>query len=487
MTNSSKHEVLKSALIGLVALGALVLWLKFQPRLPDVKPQEKIGQKLFEKFNDMEQMTKIEFVGVDPATGETRSLALTRSGDEWVLPSMSNFPAGNSRRLAKVVAPLMQLSILSAIDSKDASANARQITTLHQECGLLNPVNFVPSVAPRGEDTPADAEEAPNLAQGAALAITIEGESGEKLVDLLVGARAPESSATRDARFVRLPNEDAVYTVDFTGDSTQEEGTTEFTEFPNRISFNPIDWIDPDLLMISRWDVLFLTSRDYQFNVGTKESGFAVENFASPGAAVFRQTPENSLSRVWSLTRRVDRSADGGWQEVQTVDPESANNEALNDAADALGALKIVDVRQKPEALATIFMNGAHGSQLATQPESLADFGFATLDRDPLDPAQIEPMLGGEGGAIDLVMKNGIKITLVFGRKFDDKRACLATSFFDKEALAQAAEDESEIALLAPEAQRKAALKNERFAKWFYLIEEESYQKIKFRMKDVLK
>ena len=487
MANILKSEVLKSAFIGLVALFALVLWLKSRPRLPDVKPQERIGQRLFDRFNDMEQMTKIEFVGVDPLTGDTRSLEFARSGDEWLLPGLSNFPAGNANRLAKIVAPLMQLSVLSAIDASSNVENAKQITTLHRECGLVNPANFVPNTS-NSDSQPSDSSEsAPNLAQGAALAVTITGESGEKLVDLLVGSRAPESSLTRDARFVRLPNDDNVYTVDFTSDSLQEEGTTEITEFPDRISFDPIDWIDPDLLMISRWDIAFLAALDYQFKIAKLDGASTIEDFTASGAAIFRQTPENSLSRVSSLTRRVDYTSDGSWREVKPVNPESARNDVLNDTADALGALKIVDVRQKPEALAAILRNGASGVQLAAHQGALADLGFATLDRNPLDSAQIEPMLAGEGGAIELKMKNGMKIELVFGRRFDNLRVCLATAAFDKSILAQTAEDESEIALLAPEAQRKAALKNERFAKWFYLINEESYQNIKFRMADVLK
>lgn len=47
-----KIEALKSALIGVAALGALVCWLQFQPRLPDVEPKEKIGRRLLENFDE---------------------------------------------------------------------------------------------------------------------------------------------------------------------------------------------------------------------------------------------------------------------------------------------------------------------------------------------------------------------------------------------------------------------------------------------------
>ena len=66
----------------------------------------------------------------------------------------------------------------------------------------------------KSSETDAESE---NMAKGAALQVKIEGEGGDELLDLLIGVRAPESSATRDDRFIRLPNEEVVYTADFIG------------------------------------------------------------------------------------------------------------------------------------------------------------------------------------------------------------------------------------------------------------------------------
>ncbi len=509
-----KNEVLKSALIGVAALVALVCWLKFQPRLPDVEPKEKIGRRLFENFDETTKISRVEIVGVDAETGEIKELTLVREGDELRLPALANFPAENADRWAKIVAPLVQLPVLDVADEAVRSGDAKKIAQLHRECGVLAPEDAAFEVqlnasnsSKNGEKT---SEKAANSTQSAAenaeiaqddenseiaqtaplaaLSVKIFGENDSSLVELLVGNRAPESSATRDVRWARIPGEDVVYAVDFSGDSTEEAGTTQFLEFPQRISFNPIDWADRDLLRISRWDVATLAVRDSTFSVVKTEDGTpAPVDYKAGGIAVFRQNPENSLSRVWSLERRLNRDAEGVWSDAKPIDPESAQNDVLNATADALGRLAVVDVRKKPEALATLFRERRLGGELAPHFGTLAEFGFAALEHDPLAPEKIEPALLGEAGGIELRTKNGVKISLLFGRKFEDKRVCLASAEFDREALAASLEDETELAFLAPDAEKKAAIKNERLADWFYLISESDFEKLKFRLADVLK
>ena len=482
MKNAPNREILKSTLIGIAALAALVSWLALQPRLPDQEPREKIGKKIFDNFNDLSKMTRIEFKGIDPETGELRELLLTKDGQEWRLPSLSGFPAENAERLSKVVAPLTQLSILDVVDETTKTLDSHKIAEFHRECGLVNPTNY--DVEQSLDD---DLKTEATKVDDAALHVRIDGEGGENLLDLLIGKRAPESSMTRDDRFVRLPNEEVVYTADFEGDSTQETSAAEFAEYPSRISFEPIDWVDRDLLRISRWDVLFLAARDYRFSVQRSENEIGVANYRTSGIAVFRQTPENSISRVWSLDRRFIRDEDGSWRENEKPDPESANNESLNALADELAKLSIVDVRKKPAALAALFHADRFGTQLTPFVESLADFGFTLTDYDPLLPERIEPSLVGEGGAVELTMKTGVQISLLFGRKFEEKRAVLAYASYSRDALAASVEDESEIEFLEPEAKQKASLKNNRFADWFYLIDEADYEKIRTRISDTLK
>lgn len=123
---------------------------------------------------------------------------------------------------------------------------------------------------------------------------------------------------------------------------------------------------------------------------------------------------------------------------------------------------------------------------MTTQSSLLSDFGFCMLESDPVDPNRIEPILGGEGGSIELTTRSGIKIVLVFGREQDNKRAVIAYATYSREALSATIDSEEEITFLESEAREKAAIKNARFSSWFYLIDEQDFQKIRFRVKDVL-
>ena len=172
MKVGSNCEIIKSTCIGVLALAALICWLKFQPRFPNSEPKEAIGRALFESFTDPEQMRKIEFVGIDPKSGETRKLTLVRNENEtqWRLPDLSNFPAENAERLAKVVAPLTQLTALDVIDEPVREKDSSEIEKFHRECGLLNPNKFIPNLDENNESESPNEEskQERNLAQGSA-------------------------------------------------------------------------------------------------------------------------------------------------------------------------------------------------------------------------------------------------------------------------------------------------------------------------------
>lgn len=476
---SEAKEIWTSALLGAAALIALICWLKFQPQLPDVDPTEKIGEKLFENFTDPSRMKRIQIAQINPDTGELQKLTLVRDEDEetWRLPDASNFPAENAERVSKIIAPLLQLSVLNVVNEDAKSTDLIQTEKLHKECGLLNPLTFESAIE---VDEIGKSESGKNLAQGSGLSIKIDGANGETLVDMIVGKRVPESSATRDNRFVRMTNDNVVFIVDFSGDSTQDVGTTEFTEYPNRFSFNPMDWVDDDLLRISRWDVVHLITRDYRFTLAKTNGKFDTLDVRQNGSAVFKQSPENSLSRVWSVIGIMKPDKDGSIKPVKISNQEKVDSEKLSELANLACSLKIVDVRKKTPALISCFNNLRFGIEMTNQSSVLGEFGFSFFDHDPLNPEQIEPLLVGEGGSIELQTKNGGDIVLVFGKKFENKRVCLAYAKFDVNLLKEALDDEVEAEYQAPEARQKTTLKNERLAQWFYLISEEQFQKLNF-------
>ncbi|MCF0234901.1 MAG: hypothetical protein HUK22_07995, partial [Thermoguttaceae bacterium] len=97
-------ETLKSAVIGTLALISLVCWLYFQPRLPDVAPKDKVGKKLFENFDNPENIGRVEFCAFTPGDAATKRLTLEWDGSEWRLPEKMRMVAENAELLAKIVA-----------------------------------------------------------------------------------------------------------------------------------------------------------------------------------------------------------------------------------------------------------------------------------------------------------------------------------------------------------------------------------------------
>ena len=474
----SQKELLKSLTLGLVALIALMCWINFHPRQQSNTSEDQIGRKLLEGLDNLEKITQIQLIRIEAETGQKQELLIRKEGSDWILPSFSGFSAENSKKLTEILTPLLQLTILDIVRPPVSTEDSKGIRNFHSECGVLSPGDEqFEYISPKDSSTGGS---------GAGLEVILEGEDHRILLDLLIGNRAPESSYSRDARFVRFPQEDYVYVVDFIGESTQETVTAGVIEYTDRVSFSPTDYVDPDLLRISRWDILNMTMKDYTLAVQNVDDNVVYKNLIFHDVLVFKQTPDNPSSKIWSLQERYTQTSNAGWQQLANVDPSSANNTILNETADLIGKLKFVDVSRKPLPLAKLFSSEKWGTELTTQSSLLSEFGFCLLESDPVDPSRIEPILGGEGGSIELTTRSGLKIVLVFGREQDNKRAVIAYAKYSREALSATLDSEEELTFLESEAREKAAIKNARFSNWFYLIDEQDFQKIRFRVQDVL-
>ncbi len=474
----SQKEFLKSLTLGLIALVALICWIGFHPHQHSNTSEDQIGKKLSEGLNDLENVTQIQLIRIEPETGKKQDLIIKKEGTEWILPSFSGFAAENAKKLAEILTPLLQLTVLDTVRPPVSTEDSKGIKNFHSECGVLNPSD--------DEFDYASARDSSISASGTALEVILEGEGHRILLDLLVGKRAPESSYNRDARFVRFPSEDFVYVVDFLGESTQEAATSSVIEYTNRVSFSPMDYVDSDLLRISRWDILYMTMKDYTLTVQNTDDNVSYKDQVFHDFLVFKQTPDNPSSKIWSLRERYTLTSDGSWRQIADVDPTLANNTILNETADLIGKLRFADVSRKPLPLAQLFRTEKWGTELTTQSSLLSDFGFCLLESDPVDPNRIEPILGGEGGSIELTTRSGLKIVLVFGGKQENKRAVIAYASYNREALNSTTDSEAELSFLESEAREKAAIKNTRFSNWVYLVDEQDFQKIRFRVQDVL-
>jgi len=466
-----KKENIKSLIIGLTALICLALWLTLQPKRPEINPKMKVGHDLFENFTDPSVMQELSITRCNE-NGEPETLRLVKQNGIWLIPSFWNYPAENAEQMASVVSPLLHLTVLEVADEMSDLTNEKEIQTFLSDCGVLDPVTENDS------------------GKSVGIAVRIVSDDGTVPVHMIVGNRVEESSAVRDVRYVRIPEQNTVYTVDFSMKSQEEASVHDNQTMPERLSVRPLDWVNRDLLRISRWNIRELAVHQYAWRseTSTAESDESTAETATAATDSPRLIPDifcrykqdrtNSLSRVWSL--QEFRTANGRKYESREVDPENADNAILNDAADLLGHLQIESVLRKPDFLTQLLQNGRSLRELSGQTESFEKYGFHLADYDVLHPDQTEPVLAGDGGELRLTMDDGVTFSLVFGKADSGIRSLWITAVFDettlpaKESLVSPAEYD----VLLSEGQEKARVQATRTAPWFYLIKEEDYQKL---------
>lgn len=496
----SRSEWFNSLAIGLAAIVALFVWLRLLPQVPDALPKKEAGETLFDSFTDPTAMAKLTITRVNPETGLVESLELDRKNDQWVIHSLADAPADNPARMSSVVAPLLALTVLDrtsdaskgkgkGIESSGENSKAEKTTpdARFREYGLLDPKTALAAERDR-----------------TGILLEISGENGEQFVRLLLGDRPEESSAVRDIHYVRIPNRDEIFTVDFSGESAETAGQEKPLPYAERLSLNPLDWMNRDLLRISRWNIV-----DFSLlNVVTDADGKTKPTLA----LTVRQDPERPINRVWELRQRIDFSKEGQGIVAELDAPDTAqgpNNPRINDAADSLGHLSFSALERKPDDLAERFRAAAPIRDFGPLTEELKSLGFVLLDHDPRQPESTDPLLTGEGGELRLAMKDGIEITVLFGLKREDGlRRLLVTAGLDENSIRKPEEipipdgvDEkertritsenalrqNEYSVNLAEGQKKAGAFGRRFDDWFYLISEEDYQKILPKKSDLFK
>src|SRR5262249_3415243 len=199
----------------------------------------------------------------------------------WVIPSHENYPADANTQLADAAGALVNKERGSAISSSKG---------LHGQFGVRNPNDEIKS----GD-------------RGVGTLVTFADENGKRIAELIVGKEVKDRSGHR---YVRLPDNDAVYQVKVDA----EKFSTKFK-----------DWIEPKLLKLDSFKIKNLTIID----TGLKE--------IAPGEAA----PETR--GVMEFT--YDDVATGDhWKLLDAAPGAKLDETKLNDLRSALDDMKIVDV-----------------------------------------------------------------------------------------------------------------------------------------------
>jgi len=319
------------------------------------------GKPLFPDFKDPLQAKTLEIKQFDEATSRVTPFVVSQQASgRWVIPSHGDYPADAESQLKAVAEVLSDLKIIGVASDEKFEDKKRE----HELYGVNDP-----STVDVG-------------AKGVGTLIAMQDAKGNDLLRLIVGK---EVAGAPNQRFVRKPSEDLVYVT-----------TVDLAKLPTDFD----KWIEKDLLKLSTFDVSKVTIKDYL--VLPTQSGMRLV-----------QRMEAALSYA---TDKAEWKADElvtyrGAERVPTAlqDMEELNKQKLDDLRNALGDLKIVDVRRKPEGLGNS-LRVSNEKLPRDQQQALTDMGFYP---SPASDGTLD--IYGANGEVVVDTKDGVEYVLRFG------------------------------------------------------------------------
>jgi len=325
--------------------------------------------------------------------------------------------------------------------------------------------------------------------------ISITDEKNNEF-SLIIGEEVGENQSSDGTvgaalHLVRIPGEDAVFVAEIDVDTF----TTEFT-----------DWINDDLLDLDSIDVRQLSIHDYTSFKRTESSLGITERLQV-------QIDWNVEEGIWSLSQMLEFLGNDQVpvETVLNID-EELNADRLNTLQDAIDSLKISDVRRKPAGLgADLKINSR-----IFDPESRVDLerrGFFLVNAR--DGSGDQELLCANG-ELHISTEQGIKYLLRFGSEVADGdeilRHMFVTTRLDKQLLPEPeladlpdVDPDDELTqqaydavkrnndlLIEDHAQRikdaeeRVEDLNSRFADWYYLISEYTYNRLHLSKTDLI-
>ena len=413
------------------------------------------GEPFFPEFTDPNVATTLEVIEYDEETGSSRPFKVTFKEGKWTIPSHNDYAADGKDRLAKTAA--------GVIGIKKDDFRTDNVTD-HEACGVIDPL-----------------DEAITALKGRGKRVTIKGENDKILADFIIGKEIPEREKMR---FVRIPGQKRVYAVRMDIDIS-----TKFS-----------DWIESDLLQVEKNNIKQVTIKDYSINEFT---------------SIVNQRDVLVLDKEddeWSANRM------SGDQEVDKT--------KMNNLLSAMDDLSIVGIRPKPGGLSQSLTKVSDGIAInQADVLSLQSKGYY-FSRDG-------KLLSNEG-EVQARTKDGVIYTLRFGEiaygkgealtagtdssdiagsgpgenrylfitaefnpsDFKEPRKAKNTDFINKpdSLWTDADRKNKELQDEHDEWQKKIDKGknlsddlNARFAKWYYVISADSFDKLHLKRNDLIK
>ena len=286
-------ETKKTLTFGAVALAVVLLaWLTAPaPAAPDAFLDR--GEAFFPEFVDPNVATTLEVIEFNEETAAAAPFQVTFKDGRWTIPSHHDYPADGKDRLAQTAAGVIGIR-------KDDFRTDN--VTDHEACGVLDPL-----------------DEGTASLKGRGKRVTLRGENHQTLADFIVGRSLDQRPGYR---FVRIPEQKRVYVAKMDIDlSTRFE-----------------DWIERDLLQVSRDEIEQVILKDYSIDESTRR--------VNQRDVVFLD------------------NKDGTWRADRMTDAQEIDSSKMNDLLGALDDLQIVGVRPKPAGLSAKLQRAAGGMEV---------------------------------------------------------------------------------------------------------------------------
>lgn len=408
-----------------IAVAFCVVALVSAPRRTAPDAFFDVGDPFFPDFADAEMAATLEVVEWDEQTASAIPFEVTNRGGLWTIPSHHSYPADGEERLATAAA-----NMINVVKDDFRSDNIAD----HEALGVIDPIDDM-STSLEGRGT----------------RVTFKDPSETVLAELILGNELLERPGFR---FVRVPDQKRVYAARFDG----------------AISTDFEDWIETNLLEVSRSQIDHLVLNEYFVDEGTRQ-----------------------------VVRRgefiLDKVAEDNWTANRVPSGQEVDFVQVNLLVGAILDLKIAGVRPKPAGMTGNLRDAAiAGNITQSDIQALVGRGFF--------PTPDGGLLSNEGEVL-VRTTEGVLYTLRFGEVVygsgeavavgnetsdeaqsdtGENRYVFITAEFDQTSLPepQASDTDAHASWQrrVQEGQDKAERLAARFADWYYVIAGDSYDRI---------
>ncbi len=445
-----------------------------------------LGEQLFPEFTDSFGVHEVRIVEFDEAQGESKGITVEKNESGWVIASQHGYPADAQDQLEKAVGLLSGLTKLSVESSDEGD---------HEKYGVKDPTQ-----AESGD-------------KGVGRLVRLAGADDKILAELIIGKRfelgsTEQDSAPGDLRYVRVPGQPTIFTTRL--------------QNPSALKSAFEDWVERDLLTVKG---------GYSFSSGNV-SRISLDKHKVEQGPVGAELSQGPVYRFDRGEGDDEKWLNAESSELKLALHEALDIEEIDGLSTAFGDLEITGVQPKPVTLATNLLSGNEflgipdEESLALMGRSLRDKGFYAVPVSRGENTEPRIEIFSNQGEMRAGMEDGVEYVMRFGAAFqqnqssgghsenvdeNDSRYVYILSRFNSNLLdkpvikppptppadldtnataksnlekLQAEIDEhnqkalEEYETKASTARQRVAGLNAKYAKWYYVISEDTFNKL---------